>query len=263
MAGTDKERSADINAMFRNKKIKGIFCSRGGQSSNRLLDLIDYNAIQKNPKVFMGLSDITVLLNVIHGKNGLITFHGPNVEFGFSHGTKGRNNFTAEYFSKAVMTSEAIGEIPRLKTSDILKLGKAQGRLMGGNLEVLLTLLGTKYEPDWKGKILFLEEAYRTIEDVDFWLTHLRLAGVFEKISGMVIGKLSGITRLRSGDDWDPKKTFPVGKIILGICKDYEFPIIKNIPFGHYYPQITIPIGAKATIDTSKKLFSIDEAAVK
>lgn len=263
MGGADKERAADLDAMFRNKKIKGIFCSRGGQTSNRLLDLIDYGAIKKNPKVFMGLSDITVLLNAIHKKTGLITFHGPNVEFGFSHGLKSRNNFTAEYFSKAVMTPWPIGEIPRWKTTDILKPGRAQGRLMGGNLEVLLTLLGTKYEPDWKEKILFLEEACRTIEDVDFWLTHLRLAGVFKKISGMVIGKLSGIARLRSGDDWNPKKTFSVGKIILEICKDYKFPIIKNIPFGHYYPQITIPVGVKATIDTSKKLFSIDEAGVK
>lgn len=262
MAGTDEQRAADLNAMFKNPEIKGIFCSRGGQSSNRLLDLIDYRAIQKNPKVFMGFSDIAVLLNAIHKKTGLVTFHGPNVEFGFSRGWKGRNNFTAEYFFKAVMQSQPIGDI-RVRKIDILKSGKAHGILIGGNLEVLMTLLGTPYEPDWNNKILFWEEAVRTTEDIDFWLAHLRLSGVFEKISGMVIGKLSDITRLRSGDDWNPKKAFPVGKIVLDLCRDYKFSIMKGVPFGHYYPQITIPIGVKATIDTAKKLFSIDESGVK
>lgn len=264
MAGTDAERAADLNAMFKNPEIKGIFSSRGGMSSNRLLDLIDYRAIKKNPKVFMGLSDITVLLNAIHKKTGLVTFHGPAVEFGFSRGLKGKHNFTFEYFRKAVMISRPIGNVPRWKKIDILKSGKASGALIGGNLEVLMTLLGTKYEPGWKGKILFWEEAGRTTEEIDFWLTHLRLCGVFEKISGMVIGKLTGITTLRSGDDWNPMKAFPINKIVLEICKKYKFPIIKGIAFGHSYPQITLPIGAKASIDTKKaNPFSIDEAGVK
>lgn len=263
MAGRDEERVADINAMFKNPEIKGIFCSRGGMSSNRLLDLIDFNLIKKNPKVFMGLSDITVLLNAIYKKTGLVVFHGPNVEFGFSRGLKGKNNFTLEYFSKAVMKCGPIGEIPRWKTIEILKPGYAKGLLIGGNLEVLMTLLGTQYEPDWSDKILFWEEAGRTTEEIDFWLTHLRLCQVFEKIAGMVIGKLSSVLTLRSGDDWNLKKAFSPRKIILDLCKDYKFPIIKGIPFGHFYPQITLPIGVKATINTSKKLFSIDESGVK
>lgn len=263
MAGTDEERVADLNAMFKNPEIKGIFSSRGGMSSNRLLDLIDYRAIKKNPKVFMGLSDITVLLNAIHKKTGLVTFHGPAVEFGFSHGLKGRHNFTFEYFSKAVMMPRPIGNVPRWKNIDILKQGKVNGILVGGNLEVLMTLLGTEYEPNWKGKILFWEEVGRTTEEIDFWLTHLRLSRVLEKISGIVIGKLTSVTTLRSGDDWNPKKAFPINKIVLELCRDYKFPIIRGVPFGHSYPQITIPIGVKATIDTSKKLFSIDENGVK
>ncbi len=263
MAGADKERAADINTMFKNKNIKGIFCSRGGMSSNRLLDFIDFNIIKKNPKVFMGLSDITVLLNAIYKKTGLITFHGPNVEFGFSHGSKGKNNFTISHFLKAVANTRPLGKVSRPKKGDMLKPGKAAGTLIGGNLEVLMTLIGTPYEPNWKNKILLLEETGRTTEEIDFWLTHMRLAGVFEKISGIAIGKLTKIIRLKSGDDWNIKKAMPVEKIILDICRDYKFPIIKNIPFGHYYPQITLPIGARATIDTSKKLFSIDESGVK
>ncbi len=263
MAGTDAERAADLNAMFKNPEIKGILSSRGGMSSNRLLDLIDFEIIRKNPKVFMGLSDITVLLNVIHKKTGLITFHAPNVEFGFSHGLKGKNNFTMEYFSKAVMNCQPIGNIPR-KTIKILKPGKARGALVGGNLEVLMTLLGTRYEPDWNNKILFWEEDGRTTEEIDFWLTHLELSGVFKKISGMVIGNLSNTLTLRSGDDWNPKKAFPVGKIVLDLCHKHKFPIIRGIPFGHSYPQITLPLGVKASIDTRKaNPFSIDESGVK
>ena len=261
MAGTDKERASDINAMFKNPKIRGIFCSHGGFNSNQLLDLIDYDTVRKNPKVFMGFSDITVLLNAIHKKTGLIVFHGQNVEFGFSRGFSGKNKYTFKYFSAATMAVRPIGLIKNWRGPiDILKKGKASGNLIGGNLEVLMTLIGTEYEPDWRNKILFWEEYQATNEDIDFYLTHLRLCGALSKISGMVVGKLTEIKSIKISAK--PEKSLSVGKIILNNCRDYKFPIIKNIAAGHYYPQITIPIGAKATINTSKKIFSIDESGV-
>jgi len=264
MAGTDKERAADLNAMFKNPQIKGIFCGTGGMPSNRLLELIDYYSIRKNPKVFMGLSDITVLINAINKVAGLVTFHGPNIESGFSRGFSGKNKYTLEYFSKAVMNSKPIGIVRKRHSLEILKKGRAQGALVGGNLEALTTLLGTKYEPDWKNKIFFWEEVEQTIEDIDFFLTHLRLCGVFNKISGIVIGKLVGCDTLDPTDDWKKEKSFTISKMILEICRDYKFPIIKGIPFGHFYPQITLPIGVKASIDTKKtNPFSIDESGVK
>lgn len=263
MAGRDEERVADLNAMFKNPEIKAIFCSRGGMASNRLLDLIDYEAIKRNPKVFMGYSDITVLLNAIYRKTGLITFHGPTVESVFSFGFSGKHKYTREYFLKAVTESRAVGPVRRWRELEILKKGKARGVLVGGNLSVLRTLVGTPYEPDWGGKILFWEEVTETAEYIDFCLSHLRLAGVFEKISGMVIGKLVKCDILRSDDDWKKEKALPVGKIVLELCRNYKFPIIKGIAFGHYYPQITLPIGIKASVDTSKNLpFSIIESAV-
>lgn len=264
LAGRDEERAADLNMMFQNPEIKGIFCSRGGLSANRLLDLLDWPAIKKNPKIFIGYSDITVLLNAIHKKIGLVTFHGPTVESVFSFGFSGKHKYTREYFLKAVSLSQPIGAVQRWQKLEILKKGKAEGRLVGGNLSVLRTLIGTPYEPNWRGKILFWEEFNETVQDIDFCLTHLRLAGIFKKISGMVIGKLVGCDILRSDDDWKKTKTLSMNKIILEICKDYSFPIIKGIAFGHYCPQITLPIGLKASIDTSKLLpFSIDEPAVK
>lgn len=264
MAGTDQERASDLNAMFRNKEIKGIFCSRGGFNSNQILELIDYDAIRKNPKVFMGLSDITVLLNAIYKKTGLVVFHGQNVEFGFSRGFSGINGYTAEYFSKAVMDNNPIGPIRNRRKLEIMKKGKVSGELIGGNLESLMALIGTGYEPDWKNKILFWEEDGNTTEDMDFYLTHLKLCGAFEKISGMVIGKITNYNVLEPGDDWKKEKILPFARIILNACRDYKFPVIKGVAFGHYYPQITLPVGARASIDTSKKLpFSIDEGAVK
>lgn len=260
MAGTDKERAEDLNEIFKNKKIKGILCSRGGFNSNRLLDLIDYAAIKNNPKVFIGFSDITVLLNTIYKKTGLITFHGQNVELGFSKGLDGKYKYTYEYFKKAIMENKPIGVIKNLEKIEILKKGKASGMLVGGNLAVLTTLVGTNYEPDWKNKILFWEDTEETIEDIDFHLTHLKLCGALDKISGMVIGKLD-ISPL--GYDLKHQKPFPINKIILEICRNYKFPIIKNFVFGHFYPQITLPIGVKATVNTNKPLpFSIDEPAV-
>lgn len=264
MAGQDEERAADLNAMFRNPEIKGIFCSRGGMSSNRLLDIIDYKAIKKNPKVFMGYSDITVLLNAIFKKTGLVTFHGPTVESVFSYGFSGKHKYTYEYFRKAVMQDSFIGVVRRWRKLEILKKGKASGRLVGGNLSVLRTLIGTRYEPDWRGKIFFWEEVTETSQEIDFYLAHLRLSGVLKKISGMAIGKLVDCDILRSDDDWKKEKALPLDKIVLELCRDYKFPIIKGVAFGHYWPQITIPVGVKASLDTSKKLpFSIDEAAVK
>lgn len=162
------------------------------------------------------------------------------------------------------MAAEPIGLVKSYgKKIEILKKGKASGALIGGSLHCLVTLLGTEYEPDWSGKIIFWEEVSQTIQDLDFYLTHLRLAGVFKKIRGMVIGKLVDCDILRPDDDWKKEKILSINEMVLNICRDYKFPIIRGVPFGHSYPQITLPIGVKATIDTSKKLFSINEAGVK
>lgn len=261
MAGRPEERALDLNAMLQNPEIRGIFCSHGGFSSNQILELINYDIVKKNPKVFMGFSDISVLLNAIYKKTGLITFHGQNVQFGFSRGFSGKYKYTYEYFKKILMDPKPAGPLKNWKEPlEILRKGKASGNLIGGNLESLMTLIGTKYEPDWKNKILFWEEYQKTDEDIDFYLTHLKLCGALSKISGMVIGRLTEIKKAKLSPK--PIASLSINEIILNSCRGYKFPIIKNITAGHDYPQLTLAIGAKTTIDTSKKLFSIDEAAV-
>ncbi len=264
MAGKDKERADDLNKMFADKTIKAIFCTRGGFSSNRLLNLINYQAVKKNPKIFMGFSDITVLLNAIFTKTNLITFHWSNVEL---LSKRFRPAYKKNFLENFLESSDEKNKI-KIRANQIIKNGKVSGRLMGGSLWPLTTLLGTPYEPDWRNKILFWEETEITHQEIDFLLNHLKLAGVFEKIAGMAIGKLYHCDILRSDDDWSNQKAFSINKIVLEITKEYKFPIIMNLNFGHSSfvtnsKNIVLPIGVKTTIDTSKKLFSIDEAGVK
>ncbi len=264
MAGADKERASDLNKMFARRDIKAIICTRGGFNSNQILDLMDYKTIKKNPKIFIGFSDITVLLNAIFTKTNLITFHWSNIELL-------ENKFRPHYkkiFAENFLTGGDNKNKIKISSRQILKKGKVSGILAGGNLFVLTTLIGTEYEPDWTGKIIFWEETGQTIEDIDFFLTHLRLAGVFEKIRGMIIGKITDWDILRKDDDWKKEKKFSIDKMILKACQNYKFPIIKDLDFGHNAftannKNIVLPIGVKATIDTSKKIFSIDENGVK
>jgi muramoyltetrapeptide carboxypeptidase len=157
LAGQDKERLDDLHAMFENKKVKAIFCLAGGYGTPRLLPNIDFDLIQRNLKIFEGFSDITALLIAIHQKTGLVTFHGPMVNYDFGR----KIAFNKEYLWKAISQSGPIGEISH--PSDVPKLitlhpGRATGRLIGGNLSLLTAMLGTPYEMDTTNKILFIED---------------------------------------------------------------------------------------------------------
>ncbi len=184
-AGTDEERAADINQLFADSSVKGIVQLRGGFGSARLLDLLDYELIAKNPKIFMGMSDTTALLLAIYHKTGLVTFHGPNA---------GREwpAFTCQYVKAVLFENKAVTfKNPEHKTDDliitedriqVIKPGQAQGRLIGGNLTVLTSLIGSNYLPDFTNAILFLEEVAEAPYRIDRMLTQLKLAGVLDQI---------------------------------------------------------------------------------
>ena len=138
MAGSDEERAEDLNNMFKDPDIKAILCSRGGEVAMRLLPLIDYGLIQQNPKIFLGMSDITVLLNAIHTKTGLVTFHGPSTAWGINCSPwcyKGMEPYSKAYFLKALTHNEPIGKIEPKTKWHVYRNGKARGRLLGGNLD--------------------------------------------------------------------------------------------------------------------------------
>lgn len=248
-AGTREQRLMDLHSMFADDEVKGIFCTSGGYASIQLLQDIDWDIIRKNPKVFVGYSDITTLLNPMYEKSGLITFHGPMIE-GLMNETKGAK-YTLKNLKETVMKGEAkkLDTFTEWKT---LKPGKAEGHLVGGNLNILTALLGTPYEPKWDGKILFWEEVSETIEGLDNYLWRLRISKVFKKIEGMVIGKVTDVQSVEDDDNdkWATLEKPPIIEdVILRATEGFNFPIIYGVDFGHDVPSLTLPVGAKVNLN--------------
>ncbi len=253
IAANDKERAEDINEMFADSEVKAILCTAGGHNSNGILPYLDYSLIEKNPKIFVGLSDPTAIINAIYKKTGLITFHGPSVMSDYG---KGINRYTEEYFGKAVMYSEPIGKIKELSNWEILKGGICEGTLIGGNLTILQCLIGTEYEPDWTDTILFWEEMGVEPFNIERKLTQLKQLGIFNKIKGMIVGKCVECET----KSYNNKTT--IQEVVQKVCSEFKFPIIFNVDLGHTMEKITIPLGTKAKIDTKRKDFFIIESGV-
>ena len=256
-AGTDLERAADINQMFADPQIKAIFQLRGGFGSARLLDLLDYELIAKNPKIFIGMSDTTALLLAIYHKTGLVTFHGPNA---------GREwpAFTQEYVQALLFASQPVTlKNPEPKTDDLISIedriqvirpGQAVGRLIGGNLAVLTSIIGSSYLPDFQNAILFIEEVNEAPYKIDRMLTQLKLAGILDKLAGIIVGKCINCTPNHPGSTYGSFHT-------LQVLHDHIFPL--NIPawygamISHEKRMFTLPIGQDVTIDAQSGSISI------
>jgi len=266
-AGTVKERLNDIHEAFGDKKIKAIIMSIGGSTANNLLDGLDFELIKRNPKIFLGISDGTTLLNPIFSKTGLVTFHGPDLifTFGLPMSKVIKKNLIKTLFDGNV------GELcpnPNWKGLDELnknekyhgwqcvRKGKASGKLIGGNITCLTNLDNTKFRPNYKNKILFLEAYELNIEELDMLFTHFRQTKVFDEINGLILGHFYG-SRMQ-----DKKQDRKVSEVILEITKNYSFPILEIGELGHNVENYIFPIGCKVTIDSNKKYFSIDKKTV-
>jgi muramoyltetrapeptide carboxypeptidase len=257
-AGTDRDRAADVNRMFADKDIDGIVCYTGGWGTPRMLPFLDYDLIARNPKVIIGFSDITALINTIYQKTGLVTFHGPVAGSTFTE-------YSAENFRKVVMTAEPAGllEPPEKRPSELvdrtnriihLAPGKASGRLVGGNLTLIAATMGTPYEIDTAGAILFLEDIREEIYRVDRMLTQLALGGKFDRAAGIVFGRCTECQTRPSG--------FSLEDILRDRFGSLPVPAISGLSFGHIQDKLTLPIGIMATLDADAGTLSIDEAAV-
>jgi len=257
-AGRDKDRAGDINRMFADDRIDGVVCFTGGWGSPRVLPYLDFDLIARKPKVIIGYSDITALLNPIHQRTGLITFHGPV-------GASGFEPYTLENFKRVVMTAAPAGmlEPPSKKPTElvdrsnrILKLapGKASGPIVGGNLTMVSSLMGTPYEIDTTGAIFCLEDVDEELYRIDRMLTTLALGGKFSKIAGFVFGRCSRC----------PVKgpTFSLEEILRDRFGSLTAPAISGVSFGHIEQKLVLPIGAQATLDADAGTLRVDEAAV-
>jgi muramoyltetrapeptide carboxypeptidase len=252
LAGADELRAKEINTFFADKEVQGIFCMKGGWGCARILDKIDYDLIGKNPKVLIGFSDITSLLIAIYSKTGLVTFHGPV-------GNSGWNEFSVDYIKRVLMKKEAVTYSYPEKDEDkpyIITPGKAKGILVGGNLTVLAGIIGSEYLPDWKNKILFLEEAKEEPYSVDRMLTQLKLAGVLQNISGFIFGKCVKC------DAEEPQKAFLLKEVLEQHIKPLGIPAFYGAMIGHIENKYTIPIGIEAEIDAEKNSIKLLDSAV-
>lgn len=256
LAGQDAERAADFNAMFADPEVKAVVCLRGGSGAARILPLIDYELVRRNPKIVLGYSDITAIHNALHAKTGLVTFHGPN-------GSSRWHEFNVQQFEQLFFQRELVtfknehrpedDLIVRNNRTNTIRGGKARGELVGGNLTVLTSLAGTPYLPDFTNKILFLEDINEPPYKIDRMLSTLRLSGALQKISGFIFGDCA---RCEPGGGW--------GSLTLDdILDDYILPL--NIPayngamIGHIPRQFIVPVGASAEMDADSGSFRLLE----
>ena len=256
LAGTDQQRIDDLHYMFKKKDIKAIFCARGGYGTPRLLDKIDYSLIKRNPKILVGYSDITALQMAIMKKTGLVTFAGPMLSMDFQSDI---SEFTEEMFWKILTSNKKYGRISQPDDEKIFELhkGQARGRILGGNLSVFTSLVGTQYFPDLKDRILILEEIGEMPYRIDRLLNQLRLHKAFVNIKGVILGAFIDC------NEHDPlKKTLSLGEVISEYLEGTKMPVVYNFKHGHIRNSITVPFGIVTKINTSKNIIEYTEAAV-
>lgn len=255
LAGDDRIRALVLNQMFANPDIDAIICARGGFGSIRILDQVDYATVRKNPKVFVGFSDITLLHLAIHRFSNLVTFHGPMVAVDF----RNLSNYNQKYFLTAVASPGPIGKITNSKELGRWKAiaeGNASGPILGGNLTLITRLLGTKYEPDFRNKILFLEDLNEDIYKIDGMLAQLKLAGILKTVKGVILAEFVKCVPSK-------KASFTLEEVFQQYFASARYPVIYPVSGGHGEDKITIPLGVKVSINTQKRIFSIDEAGVR
>ena len=244
-AGTPQERADDINNMFANPDIDAIICARGGYGANRVLPLLDYDLIKANPKIFVGFSDITAFLTSITQKTGLVTFHGPML----SSFKKGVLEFNFDLLENVLFGNESVALHPPSKLPmRILNSSKADGPLWGGNMCLLINRLGTPDQLNTAGAILFIEDIDEYLYAFDRMLVHMKKAGMFENIKGLIIGEL---VDMKDYDDPFGKST---DEIVMDVCGDLDIPIISNFPCGHGIYQATLPISIPVQLDAESEL---------
>lgn len=253
LGGRDTERLTDLHDAFADPEVKVIFPIRGGYGTSRLLPMVDFGLIRRNPKAFVGFSDNTSLVLSMNQFSGLVTFYGPNALFDWTP-------YTQNNLRKVIMQSRPVGEFspPDLKDSDFMSPftvvpGIARGPLIGGNLSLLIQTLGTEWEIDTRGKILFFEDVNESPYRIDRMLTHLWLARKLQVAAGFAIGQ---ITRASSPDTLDLKEVIrdrfePLGK-----------PCFAGLSTGHMANILTLPLGVEVELDSKVGALRATESAV-
>lgn len=265
LAGDDATRAAELMAAFADPETTAVWCARGGYGVMRLLDRIDFEVIRRNPKIFVGFSDITALHHAFHQATGLTTFHGPNLQDGFGKpDDMPPANERALWRAILADNQPSAGEetpidLAGADTSQLRTLhgGTCTARLTGGNLAVIAGMLGTPYEMQTAGRILFLEDIGERLYRIDRYLSQLRLAGKLSKLAGVVLGSFS----YDDGDQADD----PVA--IAALCEEFfadlGVPVLAGFPAGHAESNLTLPIGGLIKLDADAQQVTLLEHYVQ
>ncbi len=249
MAGEESVRGTWINRMFADPEVDAIFCMRGGDGANRIIDFIDLDVIRSNPKIFVGYSDITSLHLLFNQECDLVTFHGPMVSSNIV------DHFDAEtsaalFASLTDDTPTYAYKAPKGMELQVARHGKAEGLMTGGNLTVMCNALGTFYDMDTKDKIIFIEEIGGHIGNMDRCIYQLRNAGKLEDAVGILLGQF---TECRYETEH-----YDMVNILLEATADLNLPILYNVQSGHGFPMINLPMHANCRMDTESKTIVFD-----
>lgn len=260
LAGSIEQRIADLHWAFSDPEVKAVFCTRGGYGSAMLLDRIDFPLIRRNPKIFLGYSDITALHLGIHQQAGLVTLHGPTP-------LSGLPDYTLGYLKRALFDARPLGTLanppeerpirPKHMTRT-LRAGAARGPLAGGNLTLIATTMGTPFEIQTAGKILFLEDVGEQPYSMDRMLTQLRLAGKFKDIRGLIIGECSECGPREFQPSFE--STFSLPEVLDNVLGGLDVPVVSGMTIGHTADQLTLPLGVAATLDAARATLTIEES---
>jgi len=244
LAGEDKSRLKDLHAMFRDKEIKAVLCARGGYGTHRILQKLDYGLLGRNPKIVVGYSDITALLFALYKKSGMLTIHGPVLR-DLLKGEAGN----AALLVKLMTSDERI--TVNFPSGTIIKRGRAEGVVLGGNLSLICHLIGTPFLPSFKGKLLFAEEKGEPLYRIDRMLTHLLVSGELERCAGLMLGTFE--------ECGDPASVI---ELVRERCSGMSMPIVTGLPVGHGEQNVPLPIGARAVLDTKTMSLEFKEPFV-
>ena len=259
LAGRDISRADEINRMFDNKQIDGIWAVRGGYGATRILDMLNYKVIRQNPKVFIGYSDITAIHQAIFKKTNLVSFHGP---VGASEFTDYTKKYVMQLISETspTMKIEHFAQNEMLENniynSYVINSGIAEGQLMGGNLTLAASLIGTPYDVSYKNKLVFLEDIGETPYRIDRMITQMISAGKFNNIKGIILGVFLDCETKEFNNSLTLKEMFE------DRLSRFNVPIIYGMSFGHIHNQFSLPLGIMARLNTEDKSITLLESAV-
>ena len=250
LAGDDARRAAELMAAFRQPDVDAIFPMKGGYGVTRILDRLDYEIIRQHPKIVVGYSDITALHLALAAKANLVTFHSPNASTGFTP-ESGFNEYAAKYLWRSILadqndesSSPIVYESPvGSKPMRAMRPGVAQGRLTGGNLTLISSLMGTPYEMKTAKRVVFLEDIGEAPYRIDRYLSQLKLAGKLRNPAAVILGQFT---------DCDADGGLSLQQVFEDYFADAPYPVIANFPAGHVSSNATLPMGVNVEVDANQ-----------